>query len=162
MKIPLIILAVLSVASGWIHFGDFVSSDGAPMHTEFHLTAAALPVGLAFVAIAIAMLMYGKENATPARIATATRGLYRSALNKFYIDEIYIFVTKKILFGFFGPIAAWIDKNIVDGFMNFMGIVSENISDTLRQMQTGKVQTYAVYVFSGLLGFVILMVFLWR
>jgi NADH-quinone oxidoreductase subunit L len=162
MKIPLIILAVLSVASGWIHFGDFVSTDGSPMHSEFHLSAAALPVGLALVAIAIAMIMYGKENAMPAKIATTTRGLYRGALNKFYIDELYLFITKKILFGFFGPIAAWIDKNIVDGTMNFLGTVSENISDTFRQMQTGKVQTYAVYVFSGLLGFVILMVFLWR
>lgn len=162
MKIPLIILAILSVASGWISFGSFVSSDGSPMHSEFHLSAAALPVGLAFVAIAVAMLMYGKENAAPGRIATATRGLYRGALNKFYIDEIYMFITKRILFGFFGPIAAWIDKNIVDGFMNFMGTVSENISDTLRLMQNGKVQNYAVYVFSGLLGFVILMVFLWR
>jgi NADH-quinone oxidoreductase subunit L len=162
MKIPLIILAVLSVASGWIPFGDFVSSNGTPMHSEFHLSAAALPVGLALVAIAAAMMMYGKENPVPQRIATSTRGLYRGALNKFYIDEIYLFVTKKILFGIFGPIAAWIDKNIVDGFMNIMGTLTENISDTVRQMQNGKVQNYAVYVFSGLLGFVILMVFLWR
>ncbi len=162
MKIPLIILAILSVASGWISFGSFVSSDGSPMHTEFHLSAAALPVGLAFVAIAIALLMYGKANTMPSRIATTARGLYRGALNKFYIDEIYMFITKRILFGFFGPIAAWIDKNIVDGIVNFLGMASENISDTLRLMQNGKVQNYAVYVFSGLLGFVILMVFLWR
>ena len=162
MKIPLIILAILSVSVGWIPFGNFVSSDGAALHSEFHLTAALLPVGLAFVAIAAAMILYGKENPIPQKIADTTRGLYRGALNKFYIDEIYLFITRKIIFGVFGTIAAWIDKNIVDGIMNFLGTASENISDTLRLMQNGKVQNYAVYVFSGLLGFVLLMVFLWR
>lgn len=162
MKLPLIILAVLSIGAGWIPFGNFVSSDGAALHSEFHLSAALLPVGLAFVAIAFAMILYGKESAVPQKIADTTRGLYRGALNKFYIDELYLFITKKVLFGVFGTIAAWIDKNIVDGFMNFLGTVSENISDTLRQMQNGKVQNYAVYVFSGLLGFILLMVFLWQ
>lgn len=161
MKIPLIILALLSIGAGFIPFGEFVSSDGRALHSEFHLTAALLPVGLAIVAIAAAMMLYGRENAGPDKIAGTTGGLYSGALNKFYIDEIYLFITKKIIFGFFGTIAAWLDKNIVDGFMNFMGMVAENFSDTLRKMQSGKVQSYAVYVFSGLLGIVLLMVFLW-
>jgi len=161
MKIPLIILALLSIGAGFIPFGNFVSSDGRQLASEFHLTAALLPVSLAIVAIAAAMLLYGKENTGPGRIAGGAGGLYRGALNKFYIDEIYLFITKKIIFGFFGTIAAWFDKNIVDGFMNFLGMVSENFSDLLRRMQNGKVQTYAVYVFSGLLGIVLLMVFLW-
>lgn len=161
MKLPLIILALLSAGAGFIPFGEFVSSDGAALHSEFHLTAAILPVGLAIGSILLAMVFYRKSNAIPQRIADGTRGLYRGAYHKFYIDEIYLFVTKKLLFGVFGTIAAWFDRNIVDGFMNFLGTVAENISDTLRRMQDGKVQTYAVYVFSGLLGIVLLMVFLW-
>lgn len=161
MKIPLIILAVCSIGAGFIPFGSFVSSDGAAVHPEFHLTAAVLPVGLALVAISAAMLMYSKSNAVPQKIAEGARGIYIGALNKFYIDEIYLFFTKKVIFGVFGRMAAWIDKYIVDGTINIMGTLSENISETLKLMQNGKVQNYAVYVFSGLLGFVLLVVFFW-
>lgn len=161
MKIPLIILALCSIGAGFIPFGEFVSSDGTALHSEFHLTAALLPVGLALVAIAAATMMYGKENPVPQKIADTARGIYMGAYSKFYIDELYLFVTKKIIFGFFGTIAAWVDKNIVDGTINMFGMLSENISETLKLMQTGKVQTYAIYVFSGLLGFILLMVFIW-
>lgn len=161
MKVPLIILALFSIGAGFIPFGHFVSSDGAPLHPEFHLTAAILPVGLALVAIAVAMLMYGRLSPAPQRIADAARGVYLSARNKFYIDEIYLFVTRRILFGIVGNVAAWFDKYIVDGTMNLLGAVSENLSETLRTTQNGKVQTYAVYVLSGLLGFILLAVFVW-
>lgn len=161
MKLPLIILAVCSIGAGFIPFGNYVSSDGSALHTELNWMEAALPVGLAIIAISAAMMMYGKETKTPDKIATGTKALYTSAYHKFYIDEIYLFVTKKIIFGFFGTIAAWIDKYVVDGTMNIIGTLSENISETLKLAQNGKVQTYAVYVFTGLLGLVLLVVFIW-
>jgi NADH-quinone oxidoreductase subunit L len=40
---------------------------------------------------------------------------YKTAYRKFYIDEIYLFITKKIIFNLVGRPAAWIDRNIVDG-----------------------------------------------
>jgi NADH-quinone oxidoreductase subunit L len=65
-----------------------------------------------------------------------------------------------VIFGIFGNLAAWFDKNIVDGVINLSATAAENFSDTLKGMQNGKIQNYAVYFFSGLLGFVLLMVFL--
>jgi NADH-quinone oxidoreductase subunit L len=70
-------------------------------------------------------------------------------------------VTKKLIFGIGGTIAAWFDKNVVDGVVNFSATVGENFSDTLKKMQNGKVQSYAMYFFTGVLGFVLLFVFLW-
>jgi NADH-quinone oxidoreductase subunit L len=161
MKIPLIILAILSMGAGFIPFGEFVTSDGQAIHPEFHLTAAILPVSLAIGAILLAAVFYRKVSAVPQKLADGLKTLYQGAYNKFYIDEIYLFVTKKIIFGTFGAIAAWFDKNIVDGAINLSATASENLSETLRGMQSGKVQGYAVYFFSGLLGFVLLFVFLW-
>ncbi|HTF03697.1 MAG TPA: NADH-quinone oxidoreductase subunit L [Bacteroidia bacterium] len=161
MKIPLIILAILSMGAGFIPFGEFVTSDGQAIHSEFHLTAAILPVSLAIGAILLAAVFYRKVSAVPQKIASGLKTVYQGAYNKFYIDEIYLFVTKKIIFGTFGAIAAWFDKNIVDGAINLSATASENLSETLRGMQSGKVQGYAVYFFSGLLGFVLLFVFLW-
>jgi len=161
MKAPLIILALLSIATGYIPFGSFVSSDGLALHSEFHLTSAILPVSLAIGAIIVAMLFYRKKNAVPDEIAGAIKGVYTGALHKFYIDELYLFVTKKLIFGIGGTIAAWFDKNVVDGVVNFSATVGENFSDTLKKMQNGKVQSYAMYFFTGVLGFVLLFVFLW-
>ena len=161
MKIPLIILALLSIGTGFIPFGEFVSSDGVALHSEFHLTAAILPVSLAVGAILLAAAFYRNVSALPQRIADGARGIYKGAYNKFYIDEIYLFITKKVIFGMFGAVAAWFDKNVVDGFINLTATVSENLSDTLKQMQNGKVKSYAIYFFSGLLGFILLFVFLW-
>lgn len=160
MKIPLIILALLSIGTGFIPFGNFVSSDGHALHSEFHLTAAILPVSLAVVSILVAAVFYRKLSAVPTRLAGTLKGVYTAAFNKFYIDELYLFKTKKVIFGIFGNIAAWFDKNIVDGIINLSATAAENFSDTLKGMQNGKVQNYAVYFFSGLLGFVLLMVFL--
>ncbi len=162
MKIPLIILALLSIGTGFIPFGEFVSSDGKALLSEFHLTAAILPVSLAVGSILLAAAFYRKVSSIPQSIANGLKGLYKGAYHKFYIDELYLFITKKMVFGFFGTIAAWFDKNIVDGAIDLGATASENFSDTLKGMQNGKVQNYAVYFFSGLLGFVLLFVFLWK
>ena len=47
--------------------------------------------------------------------------LYNAAYHKFYIDEIYLFITKKILFNLVGRPAAWFDRNVVDGLVNWNG-----------------------------------------
>jgi len=59
---------------------------------------AAIPVSLAIAAIIFAALLYKKENALPAKIAVALNGFYTIALKKFYIDEIYLFITRKNYF----------------------------------------------------------------
>ena len=80
----------------------------------------------------------------------------------FYIDEIYLFVTKKIIFNLIGRPAAWIDKNIVDGFMNLLATSTGKISELIKGFQSGKVQNYALYFFCGILGLAVLFIYLWN
>jgi NADH-quinone oxidoreductase subunit L len=159
---PLILLGLCSVGAGLIPFGHFVTADGKPVETEFHFGFAIGPILLAVSGIALAAWLYAKENSKPQRIADALRGVYRAAYHKFYIDEIYLFVTKKIIFNFIGRPAAWIDRNIVDGLMNFSGTVTENFSETVRPVQSGKLQQYAVYFFAGVIVFVVVFVYCWK
>ena len=100
------------------------------------------------------------ENDKSDKIAAAVNVLYTGAYHKFYIDEIYVFVTKKILFNLIGRPAAWIDKNIVDGTMN--GIASLVIwkSNLIKSIQSGKVQDYALYFYIGVFGLAILAIYL--
>ena len=97
-----------------------------------------------------------------ANIAEGFGGLYTAAYKKFYIDEIYLFVTKKIIFNLIGRPAAWIDKNIVDGFMNLLATTTGKISELIKGFQSGKVQNYALYFFGGILGLAVLFIYLWN
>lgn len=89
-------------------------------------------------------------------------GIYKAAYHKFYIDEVYLFVTKKILFNLIGKPAAWFDKNVVDGLMNLLGRITARLSDLIKGIQSGKVQDYALYFFGGIAGLVLVFIYLWK
>jgi len=145
MMLPLIILAVGAIFAGYIPFGKYVSADGAPLASHFEISFSILPVALGLSGIAIAWIMYKKQNGLSDKVAASFNGFYKTAYNKFYIDEIYLFITKKIIFNLIGKPAAWFDKNIVDGIMNFTGNTTEWVSEKIKIVQSGKVQQYAIY-----------------
>lgn len=161
MLIPLMILAGLSVIAGFVPFNKFVTADGAGFETEFHFGFAIGPVLLAIAAILLAWKMYIKENSMSDSISNNVKGLYTSAYRKFYFDEIYLFITQKILFNLIGRPAAWVDKNIFDGLMNLIASATESVSGSIKTYQSGKAQDYAIYFFAGTLGFVLLFIYLW-
>ena len=162
MLLPLILLGIISACAGFIPFGKFVTSDGKLILPPFHPTFSIAPVLLATMGIAFAWRLYKNENEVPQRIATGLHGLYKSAYNKFYIDELYLFITKKIVFNLVGKPAAWIDRNIVDGFMNLLATLTGKISFLIRKVQSGKLQLYAAYFFAGVLGFVLIFIYWWN
>lgn len=162
MKVPLVILAACSVLAGFVSFGSFVTADGAPLHSEFHLAFSIAPILLAAAGIGIAAYLYKSENDLPERISATTGGLYQAAYHKFYIDEIYLFITKKVLFNLVGRPAAWIDRNVVDGFMNLVAVTTTRTSEVIRVWQSGRVQSYALYFFGGVAGLAILFIYLWK
>lgn len=162
MMIPLILLAIGAAVAGFIPFGNFVSSDGKALASEFHLQFSLAPVALGLVGIFTAMFLYKKQNATPDKLAASLSGLYKAAYHKFYIDEIYLFITKKILFNLIGRPAAWFDKNVVDGLVNATGNTTQLISEKIKGIQSGKVQQYAVYFLAGVIGLAVLFIYLWK
>ncbi len=161
MKLPLIILAILSIGAGFVPFSHLVTSDGAALITEFHISFSIAPVLLATGGILLALSFYKNENAKPQRMADGLSGLYKGAYHKFYIDEIYIFITKKVVFNLIGRPAAWVDRNIVDGTMNLLATITEKVSFLIKGIQSGKVQSYAAYYFAGVIGFVLIFIYLW-
>lgn len=161
MLIPLVILGIMSLFAGFIPFGNMVTSDGKPLVTGFDMLFSIAPVLLATLGIIVAWSFYKKESLAPQRLANGLGQLYKGAYHKFYIDEIYLFVTKKVIFNLIGRPAAWIDRNIVDGFMNLLASVTGEISFLIRKMQSGKVQLYAAYFFVGVIGFVLIFIYLW-
>ncbi len=162
MKLPLVILAVCTIAVGFIPFGHFVSTDGKALETPFHLMFSIAPVLIGLTGIAVAMWMYKKESSKPQQVSTALGGLYKAAYHKFYMDELYLFITKKIVFNLIGRPAAWIDRNIVDGLMNGIATTTGKISSLIKGLQSGKVQNYALYFFGGIAALIILFIYIWK
>jgi len=161
MKIPLVILALLSIGAGFVPFASMVTSDGAPIATEFHISFSIAPVLLALGGILLALSFYKKQNNKPEQMANGINALYRGAYHKFYIDEIYLFITKKVVFNLVGRPAAWFDRNVVDGAVNLVATITGKVSFLIKGIQSGKIQSYAAYFFVGVIGFVLIFVYWW-
>jgi NADH-quinone oxidoreductase subunit L len=108
------------------------------------------------------MWMYKKENNKPEKFAASLSGLYKAAYHKFYIDEIYLFITQKIIFNLIGRPAAWFDKNVVDGLINLTGNTTTLIAEKIKKLQSGKVQQYAIYFLAAVIGLAVLFIYIWK
>ncbi len=162
MKLPLIILACCAVGVGFIPFSHFVTADGSALETHTDMLFSIAPVTLTILAILLAAAMYKNENDKPAKAAAAFGALYKAASRKFYMDELYLFITKKIIFPLIGRPVAWVDKNIVDGLMNLLATITAKMSVLIKGLQSGKVQSYALYFFGGIAALAVLFIYLWK
>ncbi|HRH59547.1 MAG TPA: NADH-quinone oxidoreductase subunit L [Chitinophagaceae bacterium] len=162
MKFPLAVLAICTLASAFVPFTSYVTSDGVPFATHVDIIFSILPVTLSVTAILFAAKLYYRQNELPNKMAASLGTIYRTAYRKFYIDEVYLFITKKIIFNLVGKPAAWIDKHVVDGFMNLLATITGKVSAFIKGLQSGKVQNYALYFFGGIAGLTVLFVWLWR
>ena len=161
MTFPLVFLAILSAVSGFIPFSELVTSDGIPFegHIDWSLAAPSVLIGIA--GIMIALVMYKKETSLPEKFASTFSNGYKWAYNKFYIDEVYMFVTKKVIFAYISAPVAWFDRHIVDGAMNGISYVANAVSYRIRGFQSGQLQKYGFVFISGVLILGLLMIYLW-
>ena len=83
--------------------------------------------------------------------------LHKAAYHRFYIDEIYQFITHRIIFACISTPVAWFDRHVVDGFMNLLATVTQKSSWGIRQMQSGYIQRYCIWFLGGALGLVVLL-----
>lgn len=161
MLLPLILLCAGAALAGFIPFGNFVSADGAALHTEVHFDFALAPVLLSIAGILLAMKMYKTHSELPQKISNSFDTAYRWAYHKFYVDELYLFITKKVLFKVVGRPAAWIDRQVVDGSVNLTADAAETISEGMRPWQSGRVQQYAWWFVAGV-AVMVVVVMCWK
>ncbi len=152
MTIPLIFLALVTCGAGFIPFGDFVTADGETLHIHTDWPIALASIGVAVLGIGIAAFKFFKEHEKPVPDVATMGAFARAAYHRFYIDEVYMFITKKIIFNGISKGIAWFDRHVVDGFMNFLAWGTNRVSYDIRGFQSGQVQQYAyVFVLGALL-----------
>ena len=162
MKLPLLILTACAIGVGFIPFSQFITSDGLALETHIDLVFSIAPVALSIMAILLSASFYKTQNAKSDKAVALFGGFYNAAYKKFYVDELYLFITKKIVFPLIGQPIAWADRNIVDGFMLLLANTTAKISAAIKGLQSGKVQNYALYFFGGVIALSILFIYIWK
>ncbi len=159
MSIPLMFLAAVTVVAGFIPFGEFVSSNGHAYHIHLDMKSAITRVAIAARSIALATFIYkGEKQPVADMLAKRFSGLYKAASNRFYIDEVYQYITHKIIFRCISTPIAWFDRHVVDGFFNFLAWSAHTTSDEIRGLQSGRVQQYALVFLGGVIVLILLLI----
>ena len=158
MTLPLVFLAAVTLFAGFIPFGKFVSSNGQEYIIHLDWTVAITSIVVACLSIALATFFYRKPNPIPDRLATTFGGLHRAAYRRFYMDELYLFITKRVIFNCISRPLAWFDRHVIDGALNGLAAMSQWVSYNIRGLQSGQVQQYAYVILLGTVFILILAV----
>lgn len=161
MTFPLLFLAFMSIAAGYIHFSEYVTADKVPFEAHLNYPLAAIAVGVGVFGILLAYVFYKKPTNIPDKVSNAFGSLYQWAYDKFYFDELYLFVTKEIIFKRISAPFAWFDRNVVDGTMNLIGNSTVAGSEKIKKIQSGKVQDYAFAFIAGIVILAMIFIYKW-
>lgn len=152
MTLPLMILAVITCVAGFLPFGHFVSANGLSYEIHLDNRVAVTSVVVAILSIALAAWMYLRSSQPVAEaLQRAFPKLHRAAYKRFYMDEVWLFVTKKIIFRCISAPLAWFDRHVIDQFLNFMSWATNALGEELQPIQNGKIQTYTYFFLGGIL-----------
>ena len=213
MTLPLVILASLAIVGGWVGVPPALGGSNrfehflAPVFVE-HMAAAAagglhassatvahasstveyvlmaVSVAIALLGIALAIHMYVREPTLPGRLVARARGVYRTLVNKYWVDEFYaatvvagtraasralalfdVRVVDGVVNGTGHATrgASWIggaiDRYVVDGLVNGLGSLVRACGGLASRLQTGVIQNYVLAVFGGVIVLIAVMHF---
>ena len=151
MTVPLIILSVITITCGWaVNFGSFVSASGQDYQIHLDTQVAVTSCVIAVISIALATYIYkGEKQPVADMLYRRFPKLHRAAYKRFYMDEVYMFVTHKIIFRLVSTPIAWFDRHVVDGTFDFLAWGANEGGESMRGWQSGDVRHYAVWFLSG-------------
>jgi len=147
---PLVILALLSVAGGYLPVMDWLAPL-YPVHEEAHdLTLIMISVAFAFGGIFMAYFVYVLNPGSADGYAKSLGGIYRAIAGKFYVDEAYdVAIVHPIEHGSRSVLMNGVEEVVVEGGVNATVAVSRSVGGALRFLQAGNIRSYALYVLLG-------------
>ena len=164
MTIPLIVLAAATAIGGFLntpwrlgleHFLEPSFELVALPHLPSAVTLWFLTVGTLFVVFAgivLAWLRYGRGS-----LPVERGGFWADAVRGYGVDDFY----GKVIVEPGKAIAIWsatvLDTKIIDGVVNGVGRATKTMGDALRPLQSGLVRSYALMIFAGTVGLIVLL-----
>jgi NADH-quinone oxidoreductase subunit L len=171
MTLPLVLLAVLSVAGGWIGIPAALAGGRdinvfhrwlepaivMPVHAEGHheakteMALMAVAVAVAGVGIGLAWMMYRRREGMAGRAAARVGPLYKLARNLYWVDELY----ELLIIRPFYVLCRWsarFDRYVIDGLVNASGFTADFTGQVIKLFQTGYVRHYALLFLAGVVA----------
>jgi NADH-quinone oxidoreductase subunit L len=176
---PLVVLAILSIVGGWFaapalwggkdYFSEFLAPvfgtgegtapalDEAAAHS-LEVTLAIVAVITAALGITVAYWLYVRQPKKPAELAKSVQPVYKTLLNKYYVDELYAAAVVRPL--------VWLSENVlwkvvdveaIDGTVNGIAHGAAAAGDAARHTQSGNTRSYAVWVVVGALAVILIL-----
>ena len=169
MTFPLIFLCLITVGvgiyttlGGFLNwggsFGSFVTANGTDYTIHFDLQIALTSTIIAIIGICLATYIYKNDEQPIAdKLYKTFPRLHRAAYKRFYMDEVYQYVTHKIIFRCISTPIAWFDRHIIDGTFDFIAWGSNEAGDSIRPWQSGDVRHYAVWFITGAIALTLVL-----
>ena len=171
MTFPLGVLAFLSVFSGWLcvphglgsllpgHPHNQLEQWITPLLAPFEKGHGSLSLEMVFMILvlfgvifssAIAFTLYVLKPEQAGENTKKVKGLYRMLYNKYWVDELYLKFLINPLVKFSRYLWVQIDIKVIDNMTHSVSNGIKNASEGLKSLQSGNLQTYALYVLVGL------------
>jgi NADH:ubiquinone oxidoreductase subunit 5 (subunit L)/multisubunit Na+/H+ antiporter MnhA subunit len=190
--LPLVVLAVPSILSGYLGFNwqalnlssvvglKFDGSWSAPLANHFaafvHFGKVAefegmnglimvISTAAALIGFALAWMVYQKESVHINSAIAESRqpliaGLYKFSYDKWKFDELYLWLVNGLFLPLFNGLWKLIDQFVIDNLVNLSGTVTLATGNTLRFIQNGRGQYYALVIFACVAGLTFLAYFM--
>jgi NADH-quinone oxidoreductase subunit L len=147
---PLIVLAVLSLAGGFIPIPHFLEPMFPEMHEAHEAWLGYVATGAGLAGILLAYLFYVASPAMADSMARTFGTPYRWLYNKYFVDEAYdAMVVEPVIQGSRSVLWRGFDVGVIDGIVNGIGYRSRNIGGALKRLQSGNIRSYAAWVVLG-------------
>jgi NADH-quinone oxidoreductase subunit L len=169
--------------------GDFIAVTVPDEHLShadrIKVPVTWLAFGTAVFGIGLAAAFYWKGFVNPAEVRQQFGAIYTFLRNKWYFDELYDFIfvrptmiVSRLVAGFdrrwidgfidgLGRTTVWftklwdliVDRRIVDGSINTFAHWTYSLGDSLREVQTGKLRQYVMFIVVATVAIFVLLVF---
>ena len=159
MWVPLAVLAVLSLAGGWLFpIPAFLKAMFPAFEEAENPMLMYISVFAGFAGIGLAYLMYIVKPGMADSLARTFKAPYQLIYNKYFVDEIYDATVVGPLVGG-SRLVLWkgVDAGLIDGIVNGVGARCRDVGSLLRLLQSGNIRSYATWVLFGSVALLVAM-----
>lgn len=175
MTVPLVLLAVpsalLGLVVGWPPEGGWIHRFLEPVffeleHVEFSWIGTGgllmlISLAVVLAGIGVAHRLYLEQSDLAERLAKRLPSAYRASYGRMYMDEVFEAFPIRATVSFAQWLWTAVDVRIIDGTVNGMARLWEGFGERLRPLQTGRVESYALSIFVGMLVLVVVFTWVW-
>ncbi|MCI4332504.1 MAG: NADH-quinone oxidoreductase subunit L [Thermoplasmata archaeon] len=166
MQVPLYVLSALAVVAGLLPFVPSFASlfsigSGGPVPPTYgttELLLSVVSVGLGLGGILLARVLWGNGRVFTLAPDSSLQPMRTILLQRYYVKAGYDWVGLQLVYGG-SRVADFFERYVIDGTIHGFERLGTKLSDGLRKGQTGLVSDYASYVVAGVIGLLVLLLF---